>query len=369
MGARDRSGNAGAATSSRAPRVTVLMPTYNAERYLRDAIDSILSQTWTDFELLVIDDGSTDQSPKLVRSYGDPRVRLTRNERNLGIIKSLNRGISLARGEFVARMDGDDVSLPERLERQVRYLEANPQIDILGTELEMMDEEGRTWDPPQFFRVPSNPVAVTWSLFFSCRMHHPTIMARRAVLEALNGYDDAYPHAEDYALYLKALGRFQLSNLSEVFLRLRRHPNSVTRRHQKVQFESGSRAVQWAYGGYVGRDVLLDTVGAARRWNTVADAATAVEVAEFVRNVFWYCETRFASPYPEAVREVRDEAIALLSNMAGAAASDPAAWDAVERLRFQVDPDRVVRRGLTVTRGGLVRRAKRLAARLGMTGQ
>src|SRR3712207_3671984 len=110
------------------PKVTVLMAVYNGEAYLREAVDRILGQTFTDLEFLVVSDGSTDGSAEILRSYADPRLRVVENERNLKLIASLNRGLELARGEYVARMDADDVSLPDRLAKQVAYLEARPEV-------------------------------------------------------------------------------------------------------------------------------------------------------------------------------------------------------------------------------------------------
>ncbi len=116
------------------PKVTVLMPVYNAEKYLKTAIESILKQTFSDFELLIINDGSTDGSEEIIRSFNDKRIRLFNNEQNLGIIKTLNKGLNLAKGEYIIRMDADDISLPDRLELQVKYMEENPGIGISGTQ-------------------------------------------------------------------------------------------------------------------------------------------------------------------------------------------------------------------------------------------
>src|SRR4026207_76576 len=115
------------------PRVTVLMPVYNGADYLRQGIDSILRQTCRDFELLVVNDGSTDSSREVLRGYGDPRLIVVENERNLGLVTSLNRGLELARGEFVARMDQDDLALPRRLDKQINFLRKNARVGLCGT--------------------------------------------------------------------------------------------------------------------------------------------------------------------------------------------------------------------------------------------
>ena len=114
------------------PKVTVLMPVYNCEKYLRESIESILNQTFKDFEFLIINDGSSDKSAEIVESYNDNRINFVQNEKNIGLAASLNRGLDIAKGEYIARMDADDISLPERLEKQVRFMETNPQIGICG---------------------------------------------------------------------------------------------------------------------------------------------------------------------------------------------------------------------------------------------
>jgi glycosyltransferase involved in cell wall biosynthesis len=108
------------------PKVTVLMPVFNVERYLQEAIESILNQTFSDFEFIIIHDPSTDITAEILQSFGDPRIKITNNEKILGLIESLNTGLGIARGEYIARMDSDDISLPERLEKQVNYLNAHP---------------------------------------------------------------------------------------------------------------------------------------------------------------------------------------------------------------------------------------------------
>ncbi len=115
------------------PRVTVLMSVYNGEKYLREAIDSILNQTFKDFEFLIIDDGSTDSSADIIRSYTDFRIRLIQNEKNIGLTRSLNKGLKLAKGEYIARMDVDDISLPIRFEKQVSFLDKYEDVKLVGS--------------------------------------------------------------------------------------------------------------------------------------------------------------------------------------------------------------------------------------------
>ena len=122
------------------PKISVVMPAYNAENYIREAIDSILAQTFRDFEFLIIDDGSTDHTVEIIRSYSDSRIRLYQNERNMGVAATLNRGLDLARGEYIARMDADDISLPERFAKQAAYMDAHPDVAVCGSNIILFSE-------------------------------------------------------------------------------------------------------------------------------------------------------------------------------------------------------------------------------------
>ena len=124
------------------PRITVLMSVYNGEKYLKEAIDSVLSQTFKDFEVLIINDGSIDKTSKILKTYKDPRIRIINNKKNIGLTKSLNKGLKLARGEYIARMDDDDVSKPNRLEKQFEFMEKNSKYAVVGSFIEIIDSKG-----------------------------------------------------------------------------------------------------------------------------------------------------------------------------------------------------------------------------------
>jgi len=197
------------------PRVTVLMPAYNAEAFLREAMDSILAQTFTDFEFLIIDDGSADASVEIIRSYADHRIRLVQNERNLRLAATLNRGLNLARGEYVARMDADDISLPPRLARQVAFLDAQPDIGLCGTWAEAFGEA--RFSMPN----PAGPEAIRAKLLFDSALVHPTVMLRRSVFDRHGLRYPPLAHFEDYALWQRAARLFPMANIPEVLFRYR----------------------------------------------------------------------------------------------------------------------------------------------------
>ncbi|OGR33185.1 MAG: hypothetical protein A2091_02805 [Desulfuromonadales bacterium GWD2_61_12] len=219
------------------PRVTVLMPVYNGARYLPEAIESILGQTFVDFELLIIDDGSTDESATVVAGYPDDRIRLIRQPSNRGLITALNLGLELSRGEFVARMDADDISLPLRLSRQVEYLDNHPEVGICGSWLEAFADDIRTQ-----WVVPTKHDEIICSLVFESVMYHPTVMLRKQLL-ADHGlrYDALYPHAEDYELWSRCGQYFQLANMDEVLVYYRLHEQSVGQTQATTKLQSANR--------------------------------------------------------------------------------------------------------------------------------
>lgn len=210
-----------------APRVSVVLPVYNCPNYVRLAIDSMLAQTFTDFELIAIDDGSRDATPEVLRRIEDPRVRIVAQE-NRGLPATLNRGIELARGEYVARQDHDDYSHPERLARQVAYLDAHPACALVGTWAEIIEGETATG------RVHAHScenVALKLELLFDNPFVHSSVMMRRAVVTEEGGYStdrDRQP-PEDYELWSRIARNHELANLSEVLHTYREVSGSMSR--------------------------------------------------------------------------------------------------------------------------------------------
>jgi glycosyltransferase involved in cell wall biosynthesis len=214
---------------SSAPLISVVMPAYNASRYLGEAIESILGQTLSDFELIVIDDGSTDETPRILQTFAerDPRVRVIRIQ-NSGIGSALNTGLAATRGSFIARMDGDDISLPTRFEKQVAYLRAHPECVLVGTRVLQIDPEG---DPlfemdtvePSHERIDQLLLEGRWAIV------HPAIMIPRAVMETIGGYDNDLVPVEDHDMFLRLGEIGRLANLPEVLFKYRKHPQNSVR--------------------------------------------------------------------------------------------------------------------------------------------
>lgn len=208
------------------PRVSVIIPVYNRQQYLGEAIDSILGQSFADFELLVIDDGSTDGSCEIARAYSDCRIRLIVNDMNLGQPKTRNRGIHLARGAYIAMLDSDDVAYPQRLAQQVAFLERNPDHALIGSWKSSMGALGQPLRTPRQRPVRADQVSA-WSLF-RCPIVHPSVMARASVLRA-NPYCERFLIGADFELFVRLLASgHKLANLPEVLVHYRKHPGGIS---------------------------------------------------------------------------------------------------------------------------------------------
>ncbi len=208
--------------------VTVLMSVFNGERYLRTCIDSVLAQTYTDFEFVVIDDGSTDRSADVVRQYAaaDARVRLV-SRPNKGLTKTLNEGLALARGKYLARMDGDDVCLPRRLAGQVQYLDAHPDCVLVGGQVELIDPDGLLIclkDKMWLDHADIDQALMTrgWPLV------HPAVTMRMDALRAVGGFNEKYVTNQDHDLFLRLAEHGRVANLPDVLLQYRQHFESVS---------------------------------------------------------------------------------------------------------------------------------------------
>ncbi len=216
------------------------MSVYNGEEHLREAVDSVIAQTFADFEFLIVDDGSTDQTREILESYDDARIRLIEQE-NRGLVRSLNRALEEAKGEYVARMDADDVSLPERFSSQVAYLDEHPEVGILGTKVVYIDGTGEVvgaWE------VPTLPGEVGWQLFFGTCLAHPSVMMRRELVLELGSYDGEAQHAEDYDLWARAASMTKLANLESPQVQRRGWEGSVTQRYPEIQEETVRRVLR-----------------------------------------------------------------------------------------------------------------------------
>ena len=206
------------------PKVSVLMPVYNAEKYLIEAVDSILNQTFKDWELVIINDGSTDSSRQLLAQIDDKRVTIIDNEQNLGLIDTLNKGLGFCRGQYIARMDADDISMPKRLEKQVLFLDKYPDHIMCGTNALVIDNNGKITGK---IRNLSDNEFLQINLLFSNPFVHPSTMIRREIL-AKNLFDKEYKHIEDYELWCRIATQGKIANLKDNLLLYRWHDSNIS---------------------------------------------------------------------------------------------------------------------------------------------
>jgi glycosyltransferase involved in cell wall biosynthesis len=243
-----------------APSLTVLMPVCNAATYLEDAIASVLAQSFEDFELLVIDDASTDESMEVVQGFRDKRIRIEAQAKNRGLIETLNSGIRMGRGRLLARMDADDLSHPERFAMQVDFLNAHPDVAGVSCAFDLIDDRGRALPGAYGWLRPVGPLALRWALNFGCFFTHSGAMLRTSVLRASGGFDSGYTHAEDYELWLRLVDQHRLANIPRVLLTRREHGGNVSTRFREIQQQNAYLALQASLERLLKRRIAFEQV-------------------------------------------------------------------------------------------------------------
>ena len=218
------------------PRVSVLMPTYNAEKYVSAAIESILNQTFTDFEFIIINDGSTDNTLQIVRDYAkqDKRIKFIDNKKNSGIAKVRNQLLDIAKGTYIAYQDSDDISLPNRLEKQVQYLDTNKNITVVGGGM-------KTFPRQELMTAPENPKILDFYTANAC--FNPTVMIRKSDIDSINlRYDETLQTAEDYDFWTKLVKRYNIYNMPDVLINYRVLDTSLS--HNNPHLDECNKKVQ-----------------------------------------------------------------------------------------------------------------------------
>ena len=222
------------------PAVSVLMGVWNGAPRVREAVGSVLGQTMGDLELIVIDDGSTDGTPAILESFGDPRLRVERRARG-GLTSALNRALALARAPLLARLDADDLAVPERLARQVAFLDAHPDVGLLGSAAREVDPSGRAI---RTVCPPTDDAALRRALIRSNPFVHSSMMMRRAAVELVKGYDPSFPVAQDYDLWMRLSRVTRMANLAEPLVVRRILPGRVTATRDTERLRAEAR-VRW----------------------------------------------------------------------------------------------------------------------------
>lgn len=236
------------------PKVSVIMSVYNGERYLRQSVDSVLHQTFEDFEFIIVNDGSIDKSAEILAGFEDSRIVLLKNPKNIGLPSSLNRALEVSRGEIIARHDADDTSEPNRFAEQVSYLERHPEIGVLGSYMAVIDEAGKL---QYTYELPQSSGMIMWNFFFGRSIAHPTVMYRKRVIEETGPYDPTFKYTEDLELWTRLVGTTGFANLNRSLYLYKDRVDSISHTKQEEQLASIMVIRRRLARKILGRDVPL----------------------------------------------------------------------------------------------------------------
>ncbi len=227
-----------------APTLSIIMPVYNAEAYLREAVESILAQTYTDFELIIVEDGSTDNSRKIIDSFTDSRVKKLYNDGNKGIVFTRNRGMAAARGRYIAPFDADDIAHPEKFAKQIQFLEENPEYGLLGTWAKLIDGKGNTLN--EKWKVNAPPDRIPAILLFRNYFVQSSVVMRREATPK-GGYETGLDAVEDYRMWTQIASKWKVWNYPEYLINYRIHEQGITKRESDLMPDRDDKVFRIAY--------------------------------------------------------------------------------------------------------------------------
>jgi hypothetical protein len=350
-----------------APTVSVMIPAFNVAPYLEAALRSICMQTYQDLEVVVVDDGSSDDTGQIAEAYPDDRVVVHREASRQGVAAARNRCVSLARGRLFAWMDGDDISLPARLAQQVAFLETNPEVSVVGTDVIPMDTSSRRYGTP--WVPPSDPGVIEWGLLFGTPVVNGTTMVRREVYEGASGYNEELPVAEDYEFWLRQSRSIRLANLNKVLLVYRRHGGNTTLMQRRSSTQESIRLTAEALSDLIGSEVTHRQAGMLRRPRLITEedvvtgeARRAVEVLDQVAWAFDKMRAHAASSKRALKRERSLQRVYLAEASLRRSGSHPRL--AVKTLTSLHYPADLLDAGLSFVVGRLKRQARRSSFRI-----
>ena len=222
------------------PRVSVIMPVYNGARFIKDSILSILNQTYTDWELIIVNDGSTDKTADIIDKYArsEPRIRVFHLDKNQGVSAASNFAVEQSTGEYITRLDSDDIAFPERLQVQVDFMDNHPDIDLAGSYFKAFHPGGTEFDVV----IPTDSATLAKLLPTQNQLGHSTVMMRRAIFDKVGGYDTTFTLAEDYEFYLRVLEHGKIANIPQFLVFYRMHPDQAGARQDAEMKASAKRA-------------------------------------------------------------------------------------------------------------------------------
>ena len=246
------------------PEISVLMSVYNGIPFLKESIESILSQTFTNFEFIIIDDCSSDNSLSTIKNYAqnDNRIIYIENAKRLQLTKSLNIGMQVATGKYIARQDADDISLPNRFQSQIDYMKTNIKVGVLGTSAEYINEKDETI---LISRRPTNKAFLKWKLLFGNPLIHSSVMFNSELVRSLGGYDPKLVRSQDYALWSKFSNITDISQLPDILIKHRKHSKSIHGLNATEQFETSLRIMQANINKLLKTNIDIEHVRLLRR--------------------------------------------------------------------------------------------------------
>lgn len=270
-----------------APRVSVITPVRNGERFLAAAIESILAQHFTSFEYLVVDDASTDGSAEIIARYAaaDARIIPLHNPVNINHSYALNLALHRARGEFIAILDADDLAHPERLVRQVKFLTSHPDVGVVGAQVHQIDDDGRICKAMAY---PTSWALARWTIFFATPVLHSAAMMRRALLDEIGGYSVQWKYANDYSLWATLIDRTRITNLAETLVSYRRHAQQMSSTTTTPQQGEVWLLIYRMLAERLGLRIALNDIGLLYhgvRGIQLEDAATLLQVADLLMTI------------------------------------------------------------------------------------
>lgn len=212
------------------PAISIVLPVFNSEKFIADSIQSLINQTFTDFELIIIDDGSKDQSVSIIKSFKDSRIQLVQNDKNRGIAFSRNMGLKMAKGKYYAPFDSDDLALPEKLEKQFNFLEKHTEFGMIGSWARLIDANGKFLKTK--WKLSANPETIPSILLFKNYFAQPALLIRKTAIPE-GGYSPHLEIGEDYLMWFDIAGRWKVWNLPEYLINIRINPESITRKDSK----------------------------------------------------------------------------------------------------------------------------------------
>jgi glycosyltransferase involved in cell wall biosynthesis len=287
---------------SESPLVSVVISIYNNDWFLVEALQSILNQTYSNFEILIVDDGSTDNSLELIHNFTDERIKVITNQQNIGLTRSLQKAVRLSQGKYIARMDGDDISLIDRLRKQVDFLEKYQNIGIVGTPCILFDN-----DNPNIgiYSVPSDDLEIRWRSLLTNPFAHPTIMFRKELVDTYDlNYDDSFSVAQDYELWTRFLKYTKGANLTEPLVKYR-IGQGITKTKRNLQLETNDRiAYRTIKDTFPDLAISFNDVIALRSIlfssdDLLLEQSNTLDRGIYLIQLYWQMLQAFVSRYPQ----------------------------------------------------------------------